>query len=352
MRLRLISLLIPCLLSLNLAYSQTIQSSTIVPSQPMSCQDMKLACTVVVPSPNYDTSGVYFTVVGSIITVHLNYFVQGISLPVITTRFDTVEMGMILAGTYTMNIITYRNWLIIDTDSLSVTVQSCCTSATADFTPGDMTICLGDSIEFINSSIGADSYIWFVNGQPWSIDTNYTHTFNSLGNYAVALHASDTNCTDIKTVTMTVLPHIGFNPWGYTSNLLDFDFTNNSTDVTTYLWDFGDGNTSTDPSPMHSFAVSDTYNVCQTVMNGCDSIVISFDLAIPDRRTCEGRHSVLVADKSGAVDQCGVETADLDTHIAVADGQVADRNVVVVVQIQAEATRPAPAVGEIEAIDR
>ena len=38
-----------------------------------------------------------------------------------------------------------------------------------------------------------------------------------------------------------------------TGNGLTVEFTNESTDATTYLWDFGDGTTSTDENPVHTF---------------------------------------------------------------------------------------------------
>jgi hypothetical protein len=49
----------------------------------------------------------------------------------------------------------------------------------------------------------------------------------------------------------------------------------------TYLWDFGDGNTSTQAYPQHQYAGAGTYNVCVTVTFGactqtfCDNIVVT-----------------------------------------------------------------------------
>ncbi len=48
-------------------------------------------------------------------------------------------------------------------------------------------------------------------------------------------------------------------------------FSNTSTEGTTYLWDFGDGNTSTDFSPSHVYSAGGTYSVMLTVTNGCGS---------------------------------------------------------------------------------
>ncbi len=49
-----------------------------------------------------------------------------------------------------------------------------------------------------------------------------------------------------------------------------FDFTDESVgEVNTYLWDFGDGNTSTEQSPSHTYAEAGYYNVCLSVTNDC-----------------------------------------------------------------------------------
>jgi PKD repeat protein len=60
----------------------------------------------------------------------------------------------------------------------------------------------------------------------------------------------------------------GFN---YTSNLTTINFSNQSTGGTSYLWDFGDGQTSTTLSPSHTYAAFGTYNVCLISTNSCGS---------------------------------------------------------------------------------
>jgi PKD repeat protein len=47
--------------------------------------------------------------------------------------------------------------------------------------------------------------------------------------------------------------------------------TNTSTNATSYLWDFGDGNTSTEENPVHTYAASGSYDICLTAIGACDS---------------------------------------------------------------------------------
>lgn len=56
----------------------------------------------------------------------------------------------------------------------------------------------------------------------------------------------------------------------FTSNLisnLQFQFTNTSTNGTSYLWDFGDGTTSTDVNPIHTYSTIENFNVVLTTTN-------------------------------------------------------------------------------------
>ena len=44
-------------------------------------------------------------------------------------------------------------------------------------------------------------------------------------------------------------------------------FTNNSIGATSYLWNFGDGSTSTSSNPTHTYASNGTYTVILKAMN-------------------------------------------------------------------------------------
>ena len=53
----------------------------------------------------------------------------------------------------------------------------------------------------------------------------------------------------------------------YATDGLTVTFTNSSTDATSYLWNFGDGTTSTETSPVHSYSAADDYKVTLTAAN-------------------------------------------------------------------------------------
>lgn len=71
-----------------------------------------------------------------------------------------------------------------------------------------------------------------------------------------------------------------FNVFNPSPNSTDFVFVPNQ-NASTYFWDFGDGNTSTDASPTHAYNAQGTFGVCLTIVNAngctdtqCDTITV------------------------------------------------------------------------------
>lgn len=94
-------------------------------------------------------------------------------------------------------------------------------------------------------------------------------------------------------------------------------FINNSIDGDEYLWDFGDGNTSTDPEPTHTYGQPGNYDVSLTVYDlstPIDSMDIKTELVIvyetPDATLdiidndtiCEGEEAEIIVQEVGNYD--------------------------------------------------
>lgn len=98
------------------------------------------------------------------------------------------------------------------------------------------------------------------------------------------ISVTDVNgCTQSAKVNLKdlVVPPNAF--FTHTADNLSVAFNyNNATG--TYLWDFGDGNTSSQSSPVYEYCDPGTYQVCLTVTNGCgtDNFCTNINVSIPD----------------------------------------------------------------------
>lgn len=158
------------------------------------------------------------------------------------------------------------------------------TAPIADFTANTNAGCPVLTIQFSDASTdNAEDFKWiFEGGSP---DTSYTTnpivTYANAGSYDVTLIVSNSagNDTIYKEdfVQVGILPSAGF------SQAIDYntvDFTNTSTNSSTYLWDFGDGNTSQMISPSHSYDNGGNYTVMLIATNSCGNDTTTFQLSV------------------------------------------------------------------------
>ena len=68
-------------------------------------------------------------------------------------------------------------------------------------------------------------------------------------------------------------------------NWAEGTFTNYSQNASSYAWDFGDGNTSTEESPVHTYAAGGTYNVTLTATGAAGSASRTETINIVDPNT-------------------------------------------------------------------
>jgi len=156
----------------------------------------------------------------------------------------------------------------------------------AGFSALPLAICEGDTIHFTNTSTNASSYLWdFAGGNPASsILANPNVAYDSAGIFNVQLIAIGIGGKDtlLQSQYITVNPtaHAAFNVndtlvYLPSANVV---FVNTSTDATSYLWDYGDGITSTDQNPWHTYGLTGVYTVTLIAYNsqcGNDTLVMN-----------------------------------------------------------------------------
>jgi gliding motility-associated-like protein len=135
------------------------------------------------------------------------------------------------------------------------------------------------TVNFTNQSLNAIAYHWNFGDSITSILPNPAHTYSHEGNFSVQLIVTNANgCTDTlqKTgyikiqkpvVALNNLPDSGCIPF-----TKYFTATTNTLDpVVSYLWNFGDGTSSTLATPSHTFITAGVYAVTLiiTTADGC-----------------------------------------------------------------------------------
>ncbi len=145
-------------------------------------------------------------------------------------------------------------------------------------------------ISFNNTSTGNyTSILWDFGDGNTSTSANPNHTYANPGTYLVCLTVSGSPATGCSSTwcdsvvvngTGTGACQANFTVSPDSTNTI-FQFNNNSTGTNlTYFWDFGDGNTSTQQNPVHTYAQSGIYGACLTVTGGgcisvmCDTIYV------------------------------------------------------------------------------
>ncbi|MBP9550060.1 MAG: PKD domain-containing protein, partial [Chitinophagales bacterium] len=149
--------------------------------------------------------------------------------------------------------------------------------------------CNGATLSFSDGSIAggfgsiSDRY-WVITGAPaFPDDPTITYTFPSPGIYTVYLFINDAiGCTAFTTTEVTIyeetISNFAVDTFLSCTTPFTVSFTNLSTGSSplNYLWNFGDGFTSTAASPSHTYTSFGNFSVSLYVSNtfGCDDILI------------------------------------------------------------------------------
>lgn len=140
-------------------------------------------------------------------------------------------------------------------------------TANFDFSNGDCSAPC--EVYFNNLSTNADSYVWRFGDGNTSTEENPMHTYATGGTYNVVLTASNSdNKSDISTQLVNIIngvPTADFSfSGGNCTAPCQVAFTNYSANAVTYFWEFGDGSTSTEVNPTHTYSSEGIYNVSLT----------------------------------------------------------------------------------------
>ena len=169
------------------------------------------------------------------------------------------------------------------TSNVVITIQA---RPTANFTASSTSICTQAPVTFSDASNGngrtITAWAWdFGDGTTYNGQTPPAHTYSSPGTYTVELTVTSACGSNTMTKTgyitaygpptanFTAIPNSGCPPLTVTFS----DTSNgNGRTITSWTWDFGDGNTYIGQTPLaHIFSNKGTYAVKLTVTSACGS---------------------------------------------------------------------------------
>lgn len=168
------------------------------------------------------------------------------------------------SGTYT---VCQTATSVCGSDSTCKSVQIICTTPVTGFTYSNSF----DTATFADTSAGATSWNWDFGDGNNSTQQNPSHIYANYGTYTVCLVTSNICGSDSTCNSVVVSCPVTTSSFTHSTNLYTATFTDNSTTVTSWLWNFGDGNSSTSQNPMHTYAANGTYQACLTAMSKCDT---------------------------------------------------------------------------------
>ena len=187
-----------------------------------------------------------------------------------TTGYTTIASPSVTTTYY----LTTNNNSCTAIDSVKVIIQA---KPVTNFKVDSL--CIGDYYTFSAYNQNFTYYHWDFGDGDTAIGANAVHSYDSSGVKLVKLYVIDGPCDTQITNYLYVLsdPIASFTPDKLKAEITkaNFTFSNKSTNSMTYIWDFGDQNTSTDISPTHTYTDTGWFQVILTAKNklGCEDTV-------------------------------------------------------------------------------
>lgn len=187
-------------------------------------------------------------------------------------------------GNYTVKLVSYFGAC---KDSVTKPISVLAATA-ASFTASPTGACKAPlTVQFTNTTAGGTVVKWIFGNGDSSTASNPTYTYKNQGNFNVKLIIRNpSGCLDTlekpgfikveppRLFGITGLPYLGCFPW---TNQFKADGSWPEP-IARYEWDFGDGNTSTQVTPTHTYPDTGYYMVKLkiTTVGGCTDTISSF----------------------------------------------------------------------------
>jgi PKD repeat protein len=204
----------------------------------------------------------------------------------------------------------------------------------AGFTASSTSGAAPHTVSFTDDSTGEiNSWAWDFGDGETSTEQNPTHTYSTAGSYEVTLTVTGPGGSDTATYssikvtedTVESAPIAGFTVSSTSGAApLRVSFTDVSTgEINSWAWDFGDGETSTEQNPTHTYSTAGSYEVTLTVTGpwGSDTATQDKNLSGIENNNIEVGYAAPVAGYSAASTSgtSPLQVSFTDTSVGVID---------------------------------
>ncbi|MCB9231664.1 MAG: choice-of-anchor L domain-containing protein [Bacteroidia bacterium] len=193
------------------------------------------------------------------------------------SNMKSVLHGFSLPGEYKV-CLTVSNYC--GTDSICKDFQSC--NFPFQILTSPLNRCVGEVFPLKGTNYSSLNYEWYIDDSIEGNLASFNYSFSQAGIHKVLLLASNSGCSFADSVIFNVIdapPVPSFTYNVLPGNLVEF-FASPGAGNWPYLWNFGDGDTSSVINPVHQYATAGYFYVCLTLGDGfvceqneCEGIV-------------------------------------------------------------------------------
>jgi PKD repeat protein len=202
-------------------------------------------------------------------------YVDGNAVANAARNATSIRLSGLAVGTYSIHVVAV-NGTLRSLNSNSVTVSVLPSTPVASFTVSPDSGAIGQTFFFNSTSTGTiDSLTWDFGDGVTTSGATTAHPYKAAGQYTVTLTVRGAGKTVSATRTIRVngplVSSFLFSPATPSVNQL-VTFSDQSTGgATSWIWDFGDGSTSSAQNPSKAYATAGNYLVTLTAFRGTES---------------------------------------------------------------------------------
>lgn len=266
---------------------QNTTTYTLVGTQTNGCVSLPVSKTIVVgrrPTINSITSSNDTICQEGSAALNVSAFTgaAGVQLTYLWTPTASTSQSVVVSPSETTlyTVTVYGQYGCFRNDTIQVVVNPSLVGPSVSVNTPSVSFCQGASAPVLliaTSSLAGAAFTW-TNANGNTVSTIDSLTINNLfqtTTYVVSVTDPSNGCTSSASSVLSIQPNATASFTNVSGDNYDVTFTNTSTNATSYAWNFGDGATSNDQNPLHTYPGSASYTITLIASNtnGCNDTI-------------------------------------------------------------------------------